>query len=188
MDMDYLDLIIISDKYLEFDKEIQPILNNYPNIFYTNTLVIMHDDIVTINCVKLVIYLALGLIVFITVVSIIGTISANLNLRRREFAVLKSLGLSNKQFNKMIFYESLMLSLKSLLFGLLIFILIATIFIRITMIDENTFQSILDIPLNIFIPSLLICIIGVIIINYLAFLIATKKIKKDNIVDVIKTY
>ena len=81
-----------------------------------------------------------------------------------------------------------MLSLKSLLFGLLIFILIATIFIRITMINESTFKSILDIPLNIFIPSLLICIIGVIIINYLAFLIATKKIKKDNIVDVIKTY
>ena len=188
MDMDYLDLLIISDKYLEFDKEIQPILNNYPNISYTNTLVIMHDDILTINCVKLVIYLALGLIVFITVVSIIGTISANLNLRRREFAVLKSLGLSNKQFNKMIFYESLMLSLKSLLFGLLIFILIATIFIRITMINESTFKSILDIPLNIFIPSLLICIIGVIIINYFAFLIATRKIKKDNIVDVIKTY
>lgn len=188
MDMDYLDLLIVSDKYLEFDKEIQPILTSYPNISYTNTLVVMHNDIVTINCVKLVIYLALGLIIFITVVSIIGTISANLNLRRREFAVLKSLGLSNKQFNKMIFYESLMLSLKSLLFGLLIFILIAVIFIRITMLDKTTFDSLLDIPLNIFVPPLLICILGVIIINYLSFLIATRKIKKDNIVDVIKTY
>lgn len=188
MDMDYLNLRIVSEDYLEFDKEIQSILTSYPNISYTNTLVMMHDDIVTINCVKLVIYLSLGLIIFITVVSIIGTISANLNLRRREFAVLKSLGLSNKQFNKMIFYESLMLSLKSLLFGLLIFILIATIFIRITMIDKNTFKSILDIPLNIFIPSLIFCIIGVIIINYLSFLIATRKIKKDNIADVLKTY
>ena len=188
MNMDNIDLYIASEDYLGFDKDIQKFIDNYPNLSYTNNLVLMHNDIVTINCVKLVIYMALGLIVFITVISIIGTISANLNLRRREFAVLKSLGLSNKQFNKMIFYESLMLSLKSLLFGLLIFILIAVIFIRITMINEATFDSLLDTPLNIFIPPLLICILGVIIINYLSFLIATRKIKKDNIVDVIKTY
>ena len=188
MNMDNIDLYIASEDYLGFDKDIQELIDDYPNLSYTNNLVLMHNDIVTINCAKLVIYMALGLIVFITVISIIGTISANLNLRRREFAVLKSLGLSNKQFNKMIFYESLMLSLKSLLFGLLIFILIVVIFIRITMINETTFDSLLDTPLNIFIPPLLICILGVIIINYLSFLIATRKIKKDNIVDVIKTY
>ena len=56
------------------------------------------------------------------------------------------------------------------------------------MINEATFDSLLDTPLNIFIPPLLICILGVIIINYLSFLIATRKIKKDNIVDVVKTY
>ena len=188
LDMDIIDLYIVSEDYLDFDKEVQTIIKDYPNIYYNNNLVTMHNDIVTINCIKLVIYMALGLRVFITIVSIIGTISSNLNLRRREFAVLKSLGLSNKQFNKMIFYESLMLSLKSLLFGLLIFILIAVIFIRITMLDKTTFDSLLDIPLNIFVPPLLICILGVIIINYLSFLIATRKIKKDNIVDVIKTY
>ena len=188
LDMDIIDLYIVSEDYLDFDKEVQTIIKDYPNIYYNNNLVTMHNDIVTINCIKLVIYMALGLIVFITIVSIIGTISSNLNLRRREFAVLKSLGLSNKQFNKMIFYESLMLSLKSLLFGLLIFILIAVIFIRITMLNKTTFDSLLDIPLNIFVPPLLICILGVIIINYLSFLIATRKIKKDNIVDVIKIY
>ncbi len=188
MDRDHINLYISSEDYLGFDSEIQTIINDYPDLYYTNNLVLMHNDIVTINCVKLVIYLALGLVVFITVVSIIGTISSNLNLRRREFAVLKSLGLSNKQFNKMIFYESLMLSLKSLLFGLLLFILIAAIFLRITMLDETTFEQFINVPLNIFIPPLLICILGVIVINYLSFLIATRKIKKDNIVDVVKTY
>ena len=102
MNMDNIDLYIASEDYLGFDKDIQKFIDNYPNLSYTNNLVLMHNDIVTINCVKLVIYMALGLIVFITVISIIGTISANLNLRRREFAVLKSLGLSNKQFNKII--------------------------------------------------------------------------------------
>ena len=179
---------IVSDDYLKLDQQMQELIENNERIYYLNYPAMYHEQVVSNNCVKLVIYIALGFIAFITVVSIIGTISSNLNLRRREFAILKSLGLSNKQFNKMIFYESLMLSLKSLLFGFLIFILIVSIFLRIAMISENTFDSLLDIPLNIFIPPFIICVIGVIVIVYLSFLIATKKIKKDNIVNVIKYY
>lgn len=184
----FLNIYIIAEDYLKLDQEINKILEKDENIYYWNSFAINYSDVVKTNCIKLIIYLALLFITFITVVSIIGTISANLNLRRKEFAVLKSLGLSNKGFNKMIFYESLMLSLKSLLFGLLIFILIVVIFLRIAMIDNKTFSSLLDIPLNLFVLPLSICVIGVIIIVYLAFLIATRKIKKDNIVDVIKSY
>ena len=182
-----INIYIRTNDYLKLDQEITPIIES-DSIYYTNTYVINHNSIVLINCVKLVIYLALGFITFITIVSIIGTISASLNLRRKEFAILKSIGLSNKQFNKMIFYESLMLSLKSLLFGILLFILIASIFIKITMINNDTFENLLKIPLNIYLLPLLICIVGVIVIVYLSFLIATHKIKKDNIADVIKIY
>ena len=184
---DTINIYIRAKDYLKLDKEITSIIES-DNIYYTNTYVTNHNSIVLINCVKLVIYLTLGFIIFITVVSIIGTISASLNLRRKEFAILKSIGLSNKQFNKMIFYESLMLSLKSLLFGILLFILIVSIFIKITMINDATYEGLLQIPLNIYLTPLLICIIGVILIVYLSFLIATHKIKKDNIVDVIKYY
>ena len=184
---DTINIYIRAKDYLKLDKEITSIIEN-DNIYYTNTYVTNHNSIVLINCVKLVIYLTLGFIIFITVVSIIGTISASLNLRRKEFAILKSIGLSNKQFNKMIFYESLMLSLKSLLFGILLFILIVSIFVKITMINDATYEGLLQIPLNIYLTPLLICVIGVILIVYLSFLIATHKIKKDNIVDVIKYY
>ena len=177
---------LISDDYLKLDQEMQELIENNERIYYLNYPAMYHEQVVLNNCVKLVIYIALGFIAFITAVSIIGTISSNLNLRRKEFAILKSIGLSNKQFNKMIFYESLMLSLKSLLFGFLIFILIVSIFLRISMINENTFDSLLDLPLSIFIPPLIVCIIGVIVIVYLSFLIATHKIKKDNIVDILK--
>lgn len=184
--IDYISHIyIVSDDYLKLDQEIQELVENN-KIYYANYPAMYHNQVVTSNCIKLIIYLALLFITFITVVSIIGTISASLNLRRKEFAILKSIGLSNKQFNKMIFYESLMLSLKSLLFGFLIFILIVSIFLRISMINENTFDSLLDLPLSIFIPPLIVCIIGVIVIVYLSFLIATHKIKKDNIVDILK--
>lgn len=184
---DTINIYIRAKDYLKLDKEITSIIES-DNIYYTNTYVTNHNSIVLINCAKLVIYLALGFIIFITVVSIIGTISASLNLRRKEFAILKSIGLSNKQFNKMIFYESLMLSLKSLLFGILLFILIVSIFIKITMINDATYEGLLQIPINIYLTPLIICIVGVIVIVYLSFLIATYKIKKDNIVDVIKFY
>ena len=186
--IDYISHIyIVSDDYLKLDQEIQELVENN-KIYYANYPAMYHNQVVTSNCIKLIIYLALLFITFITVVSIIGTISASLNLRRKEFAILKSIGLSNKQFNKMIFYESLMLSLKSLLFGILLFILIVSIFIKITMINDATYEGLLQIPLNIYLTPLLICIIGVIVIVYLSFLIATHKIKKDNIVDVIKFY
>ena len=48
---------------------------------------------------------------FITVISLIGitnifnTITTNMNLRSREFAMLKSIGMTNKEFNKMIRLE-----------------------------------------------------------------------------------
>ena len=181
-------IAIKAEDYLKLDQEINDLIKIDENINYWNTYVTNHNNRVLTNCVKLIIYLALLFITFITVVSIIGTISASLNLRRKEFAILKSIGLSNKQFNKMIFYESLMLSVKSLLFGILLFILIVSIFIKITMINDATYEGLLQIPLNIYLTPLIICIIGVIVIVYLSFLIATHKIKKDNIVDVIKYY
>ena len=181
-----INISIQAKDYLKLDQEIKALIEIDENVDYWNTYVINHNNRVLTNCIKLIIYLSLLFITFITVVSIIGTISASLNLRRKEFAILKSIGLSNKQFNKMIFYESLMLSLKSLLFGFLIFILIVSIFLKISMINENTFDSLLDLPLSIFIPPLIVCIIGVIVIVYLSFLIATHKIKKDNIVDILK--
>ena len=183
-----INISIQAKDYLKLEQEITDAIEFNENIDYWNTYVINHNNIVVTNCIKLIIYLALLFITFITVVSIIGTISASLNLRRKEFAILKSIGLSNKQFNKMIFYESLMLSLKSLLFGILLFILIVSIFIKITMINDATYEGLLQIPLNIYLTPLLICVIGVILIVYLSFIIATYKIKKNNIVDVIKYY
>ena len=60
---------------------------------------------------------------------------------------------------------------------------------QISIFKENYFDLVTKSPERILsITFLLICILGVIIINYLSFLIATRKIKKDNIVDVIKTY
>ena len=61
---------------------------------------------------------------FITVIALIGitnifnTITTSMNLRRREFAVLKCIGMTTKEFNKMVRLESVMYGLKSLIIGI----------------------------------------------------------------------
>ena len=60
---------------------------------------------------------------FIIVISLIGvtnifnTITTSMELRKPEFASLRSIGMTDKEFNRMIRLESLFMGLKSLLFG-----------------------------------------------------------------------
>ena len=60
---------------------------------------------------------------FITVIALIGvtnifnTITTNMNLRRREFAMLRSIGMTTKEFNRMIQLESFFYGMKALLIG-----------------------------------------------------------------------
>ena len=61
-----------------------------------------------------------GFIIVITLIgitNIFNTITTNMELRRQEFAMLKSIGMTTKEFNKMIRLESLFMGLKALIFG-----------------------------------------------------------------------
>lgn len=68
--------------------------------------------------------IAIFLYGFIAVISLIGitnifnTITTNMNLRSKEFANLKSIGMTKKEFNKMIRLESIFYGTKSLLIGI----------------------------------------------------------------------
>ncbi|MBQ1658747.1 MAG: ABC transporter permease, partial [Clostridia bacterium] len=61
---------------------------------------------------------------FIIVISLIGltnifnTITTNMRMRRKEFAVLQSIGMTKKEFNRMIALESLLYTMKSLIIGI----------------------------------------------------------------------
>ena len=46
------------------------------------------------------------------ITNVFNTITTNMSLRSKEFAVLKSIGMTEKQFKKMINYESLLYGLK----------------------------------------------------------------------------
>lgn len=72
----------------------------------------------------MIILVSIFLYGFIIVISLIGitniinTINTNVNLRRRELAMLKSIGMTKKEFTRMIRLESFMYSTKALLIGI----------------------------------------------------------------------
>lgn len=73
---------------------------------------------------SMLIVISIFLYGFITVITLIGvttifnTITSNMELRRREFAMLKSVGMTKKEFNRMIRLETLFYSVKAFLYGI----------------------------------------------------------------------
>ena len=91
---------------------------NYQNIFTIN----IQEEADRQN--SLILIIAIFLYGFIIVISLIGvtnifnTITSNMNLRSKEFANLKSIGMTKKEFNRMIRLESIFYGLKSIIIGL----------------------------------------------------------------------
>lgn len=119
------------------------------------------------------------LISLISVANVFNTISTNIHLRKREFAMLKSTGLSPKGFRIMMCYECLLYGLKGLLYGLPVSILITYwIFLKISDGLETSFY----IPW----PSLVIAIGSVFLVVGCTMIYSMHKIGKENIMDILK--
>lgn len=119
------------------------------------------------------------LITLITVANVFNTISTNVNLRRREFAMLKSVGMTDGGFNRMINFECLFYGLKALLYGLPLSLLVTWLIHR----SMN-----LGIGIGFRIPwmQVLFCVIGVFLIVFITMMYAMSKVRKENIVDALK--
>jgi putative ABC transport system permease protein len=123
-----------------------------------------------------------GFIVLITLISvanIFNTISTSISLRKREFAMLKSVGMTPKGFNKMINYESIFYGINSLLYGLPLSIgVMGLIYWGL----GNTFEYGFTLPWM----SILYVIAAIFIIVGSAMIYSISKVKKDNIIDALK--
>lgn len=123
-----------------------------------------------------------GFIVVITLIgvtNIFNTISTNMILRSKEFANLKSIGMTSKEFNRMIRLESILYGLKSLFIGIPIGLL-GSYFIY------NAFANSLDFGFIFPTQAVLISIVFVFIIVWLTMKYSLNKINKQNIIDIIR--
>lgn len=119
------------------------------------------------------------LISAISIANIFNTISTGVSLRKREFAMLKSVGMTPKGFAKMMNYESIFYGVKSLLFGLPISIVVIYLIYRAF---SNKFSYGFALPWM----SILSVIAAVFVIVGSAMLYSSAKVKKENIIDALK--
>ncbi len=133
----------------------------------------------TKTMISIFLYGFVALITLIGVTNIFNTISTNVALRRREFAMLKSVGLTPAGFNKMINYESIFYGLKALLYGLPLGILVNVLMYRSV---NHAFDFAFAIPWK----EMIICIIGVFVIVFITMLHASSRLKKENIGDALR--
>ncbi|GAE93663.1 ABC transporter ATP-binding protein [Gracilibacillus boraciitolerans JCM 21714] len=121
----------------------------------------------------------IALISLISIANIFNTISTSITLRKREFAMLKSVGMTPKGFNKMIHYESIFYGLNSLIIGLPISF---SIMYLLYLAMRETFEYGFTMPwLDIF-----FVIIAIFIIVSSAMLYSVSKIRKENIIEGLK--
>lgn len=130
--------------------------------------------------VGIFIYGFIGVISLIGLTNIFNTISTNMQLRSKEFASLKSIGMTKKEFNRMIRLESLMYGIKSLIIGIPLGVLgVFAIF--------SAF-SIGSVPMSFVFPwkAILISIAAVFIVVWLIMKYSISKVNKQNIIETIR--
>ena len=135
------------------------------------------------NAVVLVIsiflYGFIGVITLIGITNIFNTITTNMNLRKKEFAMLKSIGMTKKEFNRMIRLESIFYGLKSLIVGIPIGIILSygmyTIF-------RNNMEMEYVLPYK----SIVISIVFVAVIIGIIMKYSMSKINKQNVIETIR--
>ena len=130
--------------------------------------------------------MAIFLYGFITVITLIGitnifnTITTNINLRRGEFAILKSVGMTSYEFNRLINLETVFYSLKSLLIGIPLGVGISYLIYIAFSEGSREFQY--EFPFGgVFISILAVFVLVFFIMNY-----SVKKVNKQNIIESIR--
>ena len=119
------------------------------------------------------------LISLISIANVFNTISTNIMLRKREFAMLKSIGMTKKAFNKMMNYECLLYGLKSIIYGLPIGLFVSYLLGRIM-------QEGLSMGYIFPTKAVIIAVVSIFIVVFVTMAYSMRKIKKDSPIETLK--
>ena len=123
---------------------------------------------------------------FIIVIALIGitnifnTITTNMKLRQKEFAMLLSIGMTKKEFNKMISLESFFYGMKSLLIGIPLGCILSYLMHKVLV------NGSIEIPFKLPLVGIIISILAVFILITVIMKYSIKKINKQNIIETIR--
>ena len=133
----------------------------------------------TVTIIRAFAYGFIVLISLIAAANVFNTITTNVQLRRREFAMLKSIGMTKRDFTRMTCFECLLYGTKALLWGLPVSIGIT--FIIYLVVSEGM-------TMGFFLPwaAIGIAVASVFLVVFVTMMYAMNKVKKENPIDALK--
>lgn len=149
--------------------------HNYYCSDLTDTAMVM--DTVTLM-LKTAMYGFTALLTLIAIANIVNTISTGVLLRRKEFAMYKSVGLDEHGFKKMIRLETLLYGIKALIFGIPVSLLLS--FYMYSVFDSNLFTFDPNWLMYLIVIAAVFGILGI------SMALSVNKIKDDNIIEALK--
>lgn len=165
----------IENKLTDLKKEGE----EFEDIMITNLAEYADQQKRIIILVSIFLYGFIAVITLIGVTNIFNTITTNMILRSKEFANLKSIGMTTKEFNKMIKLESIMYGTKSLLIGIPIGLFGSYEIFK-------SFTNSIDFGFIVPWQAIIISVVFVFIIVGLTMKYSLNKINKQNIIETIR--
>jgi len=177
-----MEVMVKANNSKQFEETIKELKEQYPKAGLEN-IYNVKEQMQQMKNLKLIIEIFLyGFIFLISAIgvsNVFNTISTNITLRRREFANLKSIGMTNKQFKKMLNLECIFYGTKALLYGIPLGILVCFL---LNQAFGNMLAFLFEIPWN----SIFVSVIAIYFVVFATMLYASRKVKKENIIDVIR--
>ncbi|MCL2004474.1 MAG: ABC transporter permease [Oscillospiraceae bacterium] len=125
------------------------------------------------------VYGFVGMLTLIGLTNVISTISANVRSRSREFAVLRSVGMTTGGLRRMLNLESLLSSIKSLIIGVPLGIAGSYLLHRGTVSPVTTAYTLPWIPI-------LQCVFGVFVITWVVMRYSASRVRRGSIIETIR--
>lgn len=172
---------ITTDTHVETMGAVEDVLSNL-GLSKLRVRDVAADEEENRNIVTIIQVFAYGFIVLISLIAaanVFNTISTNIALRRREFAMLKSVGMTAKGFNRMMNFECILYGTRALLFGLPVSVGISYL---IHLAVSEGYQKDFTLPW----VALGIAVLSVFLVVFVTMMYSMSKIKKDNPIDALK--
>ena len=165
------------DKEIEQYKKENNLTNSNLNTFNMEESIKAENAIVLV--ISIFLYGFIGVITLIGITNIFNTITTNMNLRKKEFAMLKSIGMTKKEFNRMIRLESIFYGVKSLIIGI-------PIGIALSYGMYKVFKNSMEMEYVLPYKAIAVAVIFVAVIIGIIMKYSMSKINKQNIIETIR--
>lgn len=134
---------------------------------------------IAISLTSVFMYSFAGLLMLIGLTNVISTLSTNVRMRAKEFAVLKSVGMTPDGLRQMLNYESILCSLKALAYGVPVGIIV-------TILINLPIRTAFPIPYRLPWLSLFLCVLVVFFVTWGITRYAAHKLENQNLIESIR--